>query len=109
MIPGTLVAIGLHVPLISAGASGLGSNESICAVPPLVQKTITDFALPNFGPRPSARGRVRRRRRLESEQAGERQAPQADPADPQRPPAASRRRRAARRALTSRLNIGESP
>src|SRR4051812_43151552 len=53
-MPGTLVEVGLYVPRISTGASGLGSNESICAVPPLVQKRMIDLALPNFGPRPSA-------------------------------------------------------
>src|SRR5207302_1336207 len=52
--PGTLVAIGRDGPRTSAGASGLGSNESIWAVPPLVQNRITDLARPNFGPRPSA-------------------------------------------------------
>ena len=33
-IPGTLVAIDLNSPRISAGASGLGSNVSCCGGPP---------------------------------------------------------------------------
>src|SRR5258708_12142895 len=50
--PGTLVAIGFHVPFTSAGASGLGSDESLFAGPPLAEHTITDFALPKLDPRP---------------------------------------------------------
>src|SRR5438445_4971180 len=43
-IPVNAVRIGRSVPRISAGASGLGSNESIWLTPPAIQSKMTDFA-----------------------------------------------------------------
>src|SRR6476469_247471 len=41
-----LVGISLKVPRTSTGASGLGSNESICVTPPAIQRKMTDLAFP---------------------------------------------------------------
>ena len=38
-----------NVPRISVGASGLGSNESMCVTPPAIHRMMTDFALPKPG------------------------------------------------------------
>src|SRR5205814_2271159 len=40
------VGIVLRFPRISAGASGFGSNESMCVSPPPIHRTMTDFAVP---------------------------------------------------------------
>ena len=39
------MAIVPSVPRTDSGASGLGSNESMCVTPPAIQSTITDSAV----------------------------------------------------------------
>ena len=46
-MPGILLLIGLNSPRTLDGASGLGSQMSMCDGPPCRNRTITDFADPN--------------------------------------------------------------
>src|SRR5262245_8730756 len=43
-MPVRVVGIEESVPRISTGASGFGSNESMCVTPPAIQSRMTDFA-----------------------------------------------------------------
>ena len=52
--PGRLVEMVESVPRISSGASGLGSNESMCVTPPPIHKKMTDRALPFVASGPAA-------------------------------------------------------